>query len=385
MELPFSMHPAADNSSNRQCRHPVLFPVITVLCGLAIPLVIAEIGLRLLPVSTATGWMSVNRDNPIVRFTPNKQFTFSKGWQFTIVNRGWINNYGFVNDQDYATDNEPGPVVLIGDSYIEARIVPYEQTVQGRMAKQLKGRTHVYSMGVSGAQLAQYLAFAQYAWNEFQPRALVFVIVGNDFDESLMKYGEEPGLHQFQEDQDNHDLRLVRTDYQPSYTTRLFSHSAVARYFWKTVGIGHVSEAISRTLGNEVQYVGNTAAYASDDRITDSRRVVDRFLSELPRCVRLDKSRILFVVDAMRPHIYADSDLGRAKGSYFDLMRQYFLEQAKEHGYEAIDMQPIFIARHRRDGSRFEFAIDGHWNALGHQEAADAIASSAVLQAVTAH
>jgi hypothetical protein len=43
-------------------------------------------------------------------------------------------------------------------------------------------------------------------------------------------------------------------------------------------------------------------------------------------------------------------------------------------------MQPRFISRHRQDGSRFEFAIDAHWNSLGHQEAAEAIASSHMFQ-----
>src|SRR5262249_11970127 len=125
-----------------------------------------------------------------------------------------------------------------------------------------------------------------------------------------------------------------------------------------------------------------TAAYASEGRLADSRGVVNRFFSELPHRVPLEKARILFVIDAMRPEIYSDSDLNRAKGSYFDLMRGYFLEQAKKNGYDAIDMQPRFISRHGQDGSRFEFTIDGHWNGLGHQEAADAIASSGMLDAL---
>jgi len=81
----------------------------------------------------------------------------------------------------------------------------------------------------------------------------------------------------------------------------------------------------------------------------------------------------------MRPELNSDSDLSRAKGSYFDLMRSYFLERVQANGYEVVDMQPTFMSRHRLDGSRFEFTIDGHWNGLGHQEAADAIAGSGVL------
>jgi hypothetical protein len=107
---------------------------------------------------------------------------------------------------------------------------------------------------------------------------------------------------------------------------------------------------------------------------------VDRFFLELPRRIGLDQSHVLFVVDAIRPELYSESDLKRAAGSYFDLMRQYFLQEAQGHGYEAIDMQPRFLTRHRQDGSRFEFANDGHWNSLGHQEAAEAIASSHMLR-----
>jgi hypothetical protein len=36
-------------------------------------------------------------------------------------------------------------------------------------------------------------------------------------------------------------------------------------------------------------------------------------------------------------------------------------------------MQSRFLARHRRDGTKFEFAIDWHWNGFGHEETAEAI------------
>src|SRR6266487_2773412 len=360
-------------------RRTVGFSLIAVLCGIALPLLMLEIAFRFLPVSSVTGTMVVDQNNPIIRFTPNQLFTFSKGWRFAILNSGRINNYGFVNDQDYTRHDHGGPLIIIGDSYVEAMMVPYQQTIQGRLAKLLENKRTVYSIGISGAQLAQYLAFAQYTWAEFHPEGMVFVIVGNDFDESLTKYREEPGFHHFQEDPGTHDLKLVRTDYRPSLAKRLLRSSALVRYLWRTVGIGNIPRRVPPKAESFVQYVGNTAAYASEDRLTDSRRVVDRFFSELPERVGLEKTRILFVIDAMRPEIYLELDLNRATGSYFDLMRQYFLHQAKRNGYEVIDMQPRFVFRNRRDGSRFEFATDGHWNELGHEEAADAIASSRVL------
>lgn len=363
-------------------RRTVGFSLIAVLCGIGLPLLMLEIALRFLPVSSVTGTVVVDQNNPIIRFTPNQLFTFSKGWRFAIVNSGRINNYGFVNDQDYTRHDHGGPLIIIGDSYVEAMMVPYQQTIQGRLAKLLENKGTVYSIGISGSQLAQYLAFAQYTWAEFHPEGMVFVIVGNDFDESLTKYREEPGFHHFQEDPGTYDLKLVRTDYRPSLAKRVLRSSALVRYLWGTVGIGNIPMHMPPKAGHGVQYVGNTAAYGSEDRLVDSRRVVDRFFTELPERVGLEKSRILFVIDAMRPEIYSELDLSRATGSYFNLMRQYFLQQARRNGYEAIDMQPRFVFRNRRDGSRFEFATDGHWNGLGHEEAADAIASARVFDAV---
>lgn len=374
-----------DNKGMPSRRRRLIFSLIAILCGIALPLLIIEIALRFLPVSSATVTMAVDVNNPIVRFTPNQPFTFSKGWQFDIVNTGRINNYGFINNQDYTRHDQREPLVIIGDSYVEAKMVPYAQTVQGRLAKLLENKRKVYSIGISGAQLAQYLAFAQYAWTEFHPPGMVFVIVGNDFDESLTKYNKDPGFYHFQEDPGNHDIKLVRTDYRPGLAKSLLRHSALVRYLWGTVGISNIPGLIRQRFENGVQYVGNTAAYASEDRFADSRRVVDRFFLELPQRVGLDKSRYLFVIDAMRPEIYSDSEIKQARGSYFDLMRQYFFEQAKLYGYEAIDMQPRFMSRHRRDGSRFEFDLDSHWNGVGHEEAALAIVSSAMLEALGSH
>jgi glycosyl transferase family 4 len=110
------------------------------------------------------------------------------------------------------------------------------------------------------------------------------------------------------------------------------------------------------------------------------RLAVEAFLSELPHRAKLDSSRILFVVNGMRPDIYSESDFQRAQGSYFDLMRQYFMNAAVEQAYEVIDMQPLFIARYRKDGLRFERPSDAHWTGLGHQMVAEAVASSKWFQ-----
>lgn len=356
-----------------------------ILSGLVIagaslvPILLLEVVLHLFPVSSSTAAMEVNDHNPVLRYLPNQPYVFSKGWQFEIVNTGRINNYGFVNDQDYALHTADGPVVVIGDSYVEAMMVPYDETVQGRLSQLLKPKRLVYSLGISGAQLADYLAFAQFAWNEFHPCAMVFVVVGNDFDESLAKYSTGPGYH-FVPVSDTSEFRMIRTDYRPSLWKSMMRQSVLVRYLWKTIGVGHLSEIISRKFGNAGRYVGNTEASSSQERLADSRTAIDQFFRELPERAGIPKSRILFVVDGVRPDVYSASGEVIEVNSYFNLMRRYFLTEAAKQGYETIDMHPRFATRHQRDGSRFEFRIDGHWNGLGHHEAAEAVASSNVFQ-----
>lgn len=357
--------------------------MFTVVGSVLSSLLIIEIALRFLPVCSSMQKLPVDQHNPILRFPSNQRFTYAKGWNFEILNYGRFNNYGFVNNQDYQSNPEDLLLAVIGDSYVEALMVPYEQSLQGRLAELYKGKGKVYSFGISGSQLAQYVAMGEYVWREFHPQGLVFVIIGNDFDESLVQV--RSGLHLFKRHSQDQSLSLIRTDYQPTALETILKHSAVVRYLWSTVGVGDLTRLPQWFTRSEVLYVGNTSRDASLERVRDSRLVVDSFFSELSRRVELEPARIQFVVDGMRPQLYSPEDLLKAQGSYFDLIRQYFIETAILKGYEVIDLQSPFIARHDKDGARFEFPTDGHWNGLGHQVAADAVSASNLAKMVSTY
>jgi hypothetical protein len=78
----------------------------------------------------------------------------------------------------------------------------------------------------------------------------------------------------------------------------------------------------------------------------------------------LPPEKVLFTLNGLR---YPAAMAG-GRGSYFDLMRQAFLDKPMSLGYEAIDLDPRFAARHAQTGERFEFPADGHWNANGHAD-----------------
>src|SRR5215510_6185490 len=97
----------------------VVFGLMAVTLSILSCLALAEIALRFLPVATGMWSMPVDAAQPVFRFTPDREFLFSRDWNFSIVNRGRINNDGFVNDNDYRIDDPRPLLAVIGDSYVE--------------------------------------------------------------------------------------------------------------------------------------------------------------------------------------------------------------------------------------------------------------------------
>jgi hypothetical protein len=96
----------------------------------------------------------VTTENPVFHFTPDRDVTFSLGWNWEMVNYRRLNNAGWVNDQNYRKDDETPLLAIIGVSYVEAMMVPYAKMLYGRLANTLQGRLRVYSFGASGAPLS---------------------------------------------------------------------------------------------------------------------------------------------------------------------------------------------------------------------------------------
>lgn len=341
-------------------------------------LLASEIVLRFQPVATPMRPLPVNADAPVFRFAPSRAYTFSQDWNFHLANRGWINAEGFVNDREYVPASAQPLLAVIGDSFIEASMVPCAQTVQGRLAAEVDGRGRVYSFAASGAPLSQYLVWAEYARERFAPRALVINVVGNDFDESVAHYSLYPGLHHFAPDA-NGSLRLVRADFAPSRLGPLVYASALGRYLLLNLKLRTKIANLRRGEAelDDTWFVGNTPGAYTPERLELSQRAVEAFLDLLPAKSGLPPERVLLVVDGMRPELYDPPQLERAATSFFGVMRAYLMERARARGHEVLDLQPAFMERFARQRERFEFPTDYHWNAAGHGAVAEAVRGTA--------
>ncbi len=355
--------------------------ILALALGLLGVCVIAEIALRFTMVSTPLRPRPVNEGHTVFQYEPSRSFTFSRDWNFAVANQGWINNDGFVNDADYVESDTTPLLAVIGDSFIEAAMVPFQDTVQARLTGALRGKVRVYSFAASGAPLSQYLVWAEYAQEKYAPDALVISVVGNDFDESLASVSICPGQHHFVPNEKG-ELELRRFDYEPSTLGPIVYSSALARYLSLNLKLSTRVKALVRSLTGksategEPRFVGNTWEKVTPERLAQSDQVIDTFLELLPEKSGLPEGRILFVLDGMRPELYDEAALEAASSSYFATMRGHFIAKARARGYEVVDLQEFFVRRHRSDGSRFEFPTDYHWNANGHGVVATAIQSS---------
>ena len=373
---------AAGKEPRLSRRRERVFAIIVPIGTIILLLLLLEIVLRFLPVSTAVHTMPVTAANPVLHLAPDQPFVNSLGWDMHNVVRGRVNNVGFINDQDYHRDDSLPLFAVIGDSYIEAKMVPYAGTVQGRLAHAVEGKARVYSFGTSGAPLSQYLIWAGYAVHEFGAKSVVINVVGNDFDESLLAYKVGPGFWLYVPDEKG-VLRLRLVDFHPGWLINLLRQSALARYIVINLRVQDsifkmrwLAELIFGKPAHAETFYGNTDASADAARVRDSLAAIDAFFRDLPQVVGLPPQNVLFTVDGFR---YPDAIAG-GKGSYFDLMRRAFLAKAQAAGYEAIDLDPRFVAQNAATGERFEFADDGHWNANGHGVAEEAVAASTVFK-----
>lgn len=346
-----------------------IFALITVVLAVFITLLAAEIVLRFLPVREVLRTQEVSAAQPIHKFMPDENVRWSRDWNFSIVNSVRVNNDGFVNEQDYPAFDPRPQLAVIGDSYVESLMVPYAQTLHGRLATASEDNYIVYSYGASGAPLSQYLAYAKYAQERYGRGAMVFVIVGNDFDESLRARHPQPTFHQFVKGVDGGLVLAGPEGYKPRAWKSFVMKSALVRYVYLNLGVAGWGAK------PEGAVAGNTAAAADEARLSDSRAAVDAFFALLPDYAQIPPAAILFVVDADRAAIY---DRARAQPeSYFAVMRTYFMAAARAQGYGVVDMADGFAAEYAKDGKRFEFPSDGHWNGDGHGAVYRAVRGSA--------
>jgi len=339
--------------------------------SLAVTFLGFELVLNLLPVQDGPN-AALESPDPDTWFEPGRAFTYSRGGRMQRSNELQTNNLGFVSPIDY-DEKDPRPLVaVIGDSYVEALMIPDDQTLTARLRDALGPDRRVYSFAASGAPLSQYLHFADVAQRRFRPETLVILVVGNDFDESLQRVKWAPGFHHFVENPDG-TLTLAQRPLPSNRLHALLRRSALVNYLFRNLELRALPRRMRSIFGSGADHVGNTRAAADPVRMEASDRVIEAFLAELPQHAGLPAERVVLVVDGLRAAIYEPDRAEALSDSYFARMRRNLISRAQAAGHPVLDMHPVFAEHYTRNGRPFEFADDGHWNALAHGIAAETL------------
>ena len=354
----------------------ILYTFLGILISICFTLLFLELVLNFFPVNEGLRSQAVNEKDPIFKFEANREAIFSKHWNFDIKNKVRVNNYGFVNNNDYYNTNKLPLLSIIGDSYVEALMVPFEKTISGLLQNEVSNK-RVYSFAASGAGLSQHLIWAKYAKEEFKSDYYIFVIIANDFMESLSKYGSSPGFHRFKINPDT-SWTMELSTYTPSNLRKVLRRSKLAMYLITNLKVHSIFNFELR-LGKEDQrrtYVSNFDADVSDIFWEEAKLVTDIYLDNMNSFTGQENNKILFVLDGIRPNLYDKVSSIDITNSFWYKIREYFMYKANAQGFEFIDMQKDFYQEYKKNKEFFEFKTDTHWNHTGHKAVTKSILQS---------
>ena len=333
---------------------------LSLTTGLAL-----EIVFSFLPVSTSNFIQPVNDLNPISHFKINNTVTINEQPDFSIVRYKKTNNWGYFSDYDYQQARLPNKcrTVVLGDSYVEAQQVENRETFHALLHK---GACETFALGKSGDPFSQYLAYANFAIDKFDPDYLVFSIIANDFDESLLKYKSSPSSHYF-----NDSGELERIDFEPSIFGIVIRSSNFLYYLYNDLKLHVLLKRLMRgktIMASSVEGGLNSRLVSREE---DSRWVVDQFIQRIVEMA--EKRKVLLVVDADRNLIY-EGGKHRDETKVLGRLNNYLIKTAAPlHNVIVIDMQKYFWQDWVNNKAVFNSEHDYHWNAYGHSVVADTI------------
>ena len=333
-----------------------------VLYLIIVSILLLEIIFWILPTAELFEKENVNNNQPVLKYKPNQSINFSLGADFYQVAKKNTNNHGFVNSDHYEKNSKPY-LAVIGDSFVEAMQIDFDDSISGVLKKNT-GKT-VYSFAVSGASLSQYIACAKYVEKTYDPQNYIFVIIENDFDQSICSIKESLPTNyyegQFCYDK-NWNLKLNEFNGY-SLINSIARKSNFIRYAVLNVGINPRTIFTNRKDIHGIEN-DNTKSIIHLENL--SYKVIDLFLKDI---FFITKGKpVYLILDADRNQIYRNTN----KNSYFNKMRNYIKNLNTYENFKTIDLKMAFEKNFRDTRTKPEFITDSHWNELGHMIASQA-------------
>lgn len=342
--------------------------LLSFFAGMAAILLLLEVVLRVLPVSTATmsGYL---HDPDQITYPSHHRWRRSTGWDLRNPQTLTANNWGFVAEFDFGPD--PDAVALIGDSYVEAWMLDAADRPAAQLHQLLGNKRRVYAMGSEGTALLDYAQRVRMASEKFKVHDVVLLLERFDARQALCGSGNVVSRCL---DAVTLKPRIERLP-PSSPLTRIARHSALAQYLMSQLRLkpaAVVSAIFTRsTPEDHTNPAPPTKLPPGQDQIAGVHRMVDAVVDEFFSSVAgLPLHKLIVVMDGRRTGPPEKPEL-------IDEERSHLMRRLRERGVIVHDMEPRY-AEHASTSLRSLVVgpYDGHLNRLGVRLSMEAAATS---------
>jgi len=348
---------------------------VGVALGVVATLAALEGALRLLPVQEGISAADADDAWPVHHLMPGRSLTWSAQWHLANRTPGRTNNLGYVAPFDY----EPGTRMLavLGDSYVESLMNPYDATLQAQVQQLAGNRMPVYNFGIGGSALPDYLGLAPLVADRFRVEGLVVMIGDGDFIEG---FTPRPGHFTWTAAAAASPVTL-QPDVRRSPAVKAVRELALFRYVRGNLRM--TPETLFKSRPSHEPVAAGCVSSALQPGDAD---LVRAFVRELPAAYGIEPAAIALVVDSETHRRAMYDAAGRTNTASACTTRdalalEALATEAERAGFAVVRLAPIFDAHYRRTGERVDHSPDDwHWNATGHRLAAaravDALAAA---------
>ena len=321
--------------------------------------------------------------NGVVRYQPSTRATFRHpdGTQSLVTTnaQGWNST-----KPSYVRAKTPGVlrVAVVGDSYVHGSFVNPDQGFPEVIERELNAagvRAEVLRFGMDGAPLSQYLHMLRREVRQYQPDVVVVQLIHNDFDETyrFLKTRYASSFLKIGVSEAGRPVEIAPVDFKAGGSDLLRNSNTFRYLYYKTGAYLQLKNLVSRLWwGGDEEFKPEFISSAVDIRkIADHAK--NRFFARYVLC-RDEGAGARRTASSSLRHGW------RARGR---LLRQAARElrgaQAQRHRAGPDGRARPAVPRPAgrplpqtigATASRFEFAFDWHWNALGNALAGEAIA-----------
>ncbi len=275
-----------------------------------------------------------------------------------------INQQGWNAAKDFlpAEKRSNPAIVILGDSYIENLYQAPDQHMEVHIEQALTQPHEVYGIGKRGTPLSHFAAFAAYAQAHIAPAYTLVLVNHLGVPESFADYRKMPQARQYKLDKSE----VISIPAKPKSSSTLKDLLAKSRLYTYL----RTNFALQLTPPRDPFFQPPTPEIVQQDSVRLSKQlelVHTQFLEDMS--VAAGRSKVLYILHPYRTSIYA-GDTPVQQSRWLQLFKQVLEQQ----GAAYLDLNVHFQEVYQREGKRFEYDINNHFNEYGTKVAAEGIA-----------